>query len=104
MNVNTPLGGIKGKKRSIFRTGKSTKKMSLCVNSLSFSGKFHKHFTLVNYDCSKRSYNVHCTDTSMQRFQSALAYFAPAVSYRCKLFMKSTPDGSKFPIGECKQT
>ena len=28
----------------------------------------------------------------MQCFQNALAYFASAVSYECKMFMKLTPD------------
>jgi hypothetical protein len=44
--------------------------------------RFHKYFMLVTFSCST------CT---MQCFQNALAYFAAAISYRPKMFMKSTP-------------
>ncbi len=30
----------------------------------------------------------------MQRFQNALAYFATAVNYECKMFMKSSTAGA----------
>ncbi len=30
---------------------------------------------------------------AMQSFKNSLAYFAMAVSYTCKMFMKLTPDG-----------
>jgi hypothetical protein len=31
--------------------------------------------------------------TPMQRFQNALAYFATAIFYECKMLMKSVPGG-----------
>jgi len=43
--------------------------------------QFDKHFTPVNYS---RNESKHCMD------EASAAYFATAVSYKCKLFMKPT--------------
>jgi hypothetical protein len=60
---------------------------------ISASGGFHKEFTFVTYSPSKiSSIIIHCTQAGVQFFfQNALAYFATAVSYVCKMCMSSTP-------------
>ncbi len=37
---------------------------------------------------------IHCMHAPIQWFQNALAYFAKAVSYACKMFMKLAPGAS----------
>ncbi len=54
-------------------------------------GKFQKHFMIVTYGRIKISQPVHCKHDSMQRFQTELAYFAAALSYDHKMFMKLAP-------------
>jgi hypothetical protein len=57
------------------------------------SGQFHKHFTHVTFCLSKISCTIiHCMHALVQCFQNALTYFATAVSYGQKMFMKSTPE------------
>jgi len=57
-------------------------------------GGFKEYFTTVTYSLSKnklphrRGTYMHA---AMQYFQSAPAYFATAVSYACKIIMKSAP-------------
>ncbi len=54
--------------------------------------QFHKHSTHVIYSHSKISLaDVNYMHAPMQCFQNASAYFVTALSYRCKMFMKSTP-------------
>ncbi len=50
------------------------------------SAQFNKHFTQVIYDPSKISHTVNSKHDNMQLIQNALAYFATAVSYECKMF------------------
>ncbi len=47
--------------------------------------QFKKHFTQVIDDPSKISHTVNSTHDNML-IQNALAYFAIAVSYKCKMF------------------
>ncbi len=42
-------------------------------------------------ECRSANFAVHCLHVPMQCFQAALAYFATAVSYTCKMFMKVAP-------------
>jgi hypothetical protein len=35
--------------------------------------------------------HIHCMHAAFQSFQNALAYFATAVSYECKMFIKLPP-------------
>jgi hypothetical protein len=54
-------------------------------------GRFHKHFTHLNYSPGKISCTVQCMHAPKQGFQNALAYFATAVIDVLEMFMKSTP-------------
>jgi hypothetical protein len=55
-------------------------------------GKFHKHFMRVTYSLSKISCTIfYYEDGPMQCFQNTPTYFATAVNYTRKMFMKLTP-------------
>jgi hypothetical protein len=55
-------------------------------------GRFHTHFARVTYSPSTISCNVRALHAfTMQCFRKVLAYFARAVSYASKVFMKSAP-------------
>jgi hypothetical protein len=55
-------------------------------------GRFHTHFARVTYVPSTIICNVRALHAcTMQCFENALAYFARAVSYARKVFMKSAP-------------
>ncbi len=59
---------------------------------------FHKHFTLVIYGPSKKSWTIiYYMHAQMKCFQNALAYIETAVSYRHKTFMKLTPCSWEWP-------
>ncbi len=57
------------------------------------SGRLYRLFMHVTYNPGKMSCTVvHCMHVSLPRFQNALAYFATAVSYEHKMFLKLTPE------------
>jgi hypothetical protein len=49
-------------------------------------GRFHKHFTSVTYSCSKITWTVYYINASNEP-----TYFATAVSYARKMFIKLSP-------------
>ncbi len=54
------------------------------------SGQFHKHFTIVTYGLKNKVHVIHSMNATMQCLKNAQAYFAKAVSYTHKMFMKFT--------------
>jgi hypothetical protein len=56
---------------------------------LSTCGPFHKHFMHVTYSLSQISWTASYSCNAV--FQNALAYFAMALSYSCKMFIKLKP-------------
>jgi hypothetical protein len=65
---------------------KSVNNRAIMFNDVVTCGWFYKHFTLVTYGISK------ITCAIVTGMQSAPAYFATAVNYTCKMFMKLTPE------------